>query len=283
MRDVLFSSSFYSINCRGRLVDLSTPKIMGILNITPDSFSDGGCFISPYIALKQVELMLKNGAEVIDIGAQSTRPGAQKISADEEISRLGLLLPEIRKYFPEVLLSLDTFYGKVVDFGSEEGIDIINDISAGSFDPDMLSSVASSGLPYVLTHNHETYETMHTHRIEEDVVVAICRFFYEKTDFLKSLGIYDVIVDVGFGFGKSIGQQQQLIAELSYFQNIPFPMLVGISRKSFIYKPINKDPHSVGKELEDYHFKVLKSGAKILRVHDVKAARQTLTRFSNEL
>ena len=205
----------YLINCRGNLVDLSQPKMMGILNITPDSFSDGGLFNDEYTAIKQVEKMLSKGAEIIDIGAQSTRPNAQKLSAEQEIDRLGSIISKLKKEFPQILISLDTFYGKVVKFGYDEGIDIINDISAGQFDEEMLPAVAQTGLPYILMHINPSYETMHEKLITGDIILEINRFFSEKVGELRQkFGIKDIILDPGFGFGKTIEQQHQMLDEL---------------------------------------------------------------------
>ena len=249
------------INCRGRLIDLSHPKMMGILNITPDSFSDGGMFNNEYAAIKQVEKMLSKGAEIIDIGAQSTRPNAQKLSAEQEIDRLGSIISKLKKEFPQILISLDTFYGKVVKFGYDEGIDIINDISAGQFDEEMLPAVAQTGLPYILMHINPSYETMHEKLITGDIILEINRFFSEK------VGIKDIILDPGFGFGKTIEQQHQMLDELSYIGFGGLPMLIGISRKSFIYKPLGKSPLEIEQEVEALHQKALQKGAKIIRKH----------------
>ena len=160
---------YKTINCRGKLVDFNRPKIMGILNITPDSFSDGGKYNSEIRALRRVEDMIDEGGDIIDIGAQSTRPNADKISAGEEMKRIGNLISTIKKHFPEVLVSLDTFYGEVVSFGYNEGIDIVNDISAGQFDSEMLPMVAKVGLPYVLMHINPNYHSMHKKNIENDI------------------------------------------------------------------------------------------------------------------
>ncbi len=258
----------YLINCRGNLVDLSQPKMMGILNITPDSFSDGGMFNDEYTAIKQVEKMLSKGAEIIDIGAQSTRPNAQKLSAKQEIDRLGSIISKLKKEFPQILISLDTFYGKVVKFGYDEGIDIINDISAGQFDEEMLPAVAQTGLPYILMHINPSYETMHEKLITGDIILEINRFFSEKVGELRQkFGIKDIILDPGFGFGKTIEQQHQMLDELSYIGFGGLPMLIGISRKSFIYKPLGKSPLEIEQEVEALHQKALQKGAKIIRKH----------------
>lgn len=270
---------FFSVNCRGRLVDLSSPKIMGILNLTPDSFSDGGKFNNVDSALKQAEKMLRDGAEIIDIGAQSTRPNAEYLSADEEIRRIGNVISKIKTEFPDALISLDTFYGDVVKFGFNEGIDIVNDISGGMFDSNMLPATAKVGLPYILMHVNPTYETMHDKILNEDIILSINRYFSEKILQLKALGIKDIILDPGFGFGKTVEQQLQLADELQYVNFAQKPLLVGISRKSFIYKPLGKSPLDINEETQKLHLKLLEKGARILRVHDVAEAKKTVERF----
>ncbi|MBP7174133.1 MAG: dihydropteroate synthase, partial [Cloacibacterium sp.] len=188
-------STINLLSIRGKLVDLSTPKIMGILNLTPDSFSDGGKFNDEKEALKQVEKMLTEGATFIDIGAQSTRPNAEFLSAQEEILRIGNMISKIKKEFPESLVSLDTFYSEVVKFGFEEGIDVINDISGGNFDEKMFETVAETGLPYVLMHINPTYESMHEKQIEGDIILTLNQYFSEKIQKLRTLGIKDILVD----------------------------------------------------------------------------------------
>lgn len=273
------AQTFFSVNCRGRLVDLSLPKIMGILNLTPDSFSDGGKFNNVDSALKQVEKMLRDGAETIDIGAQSTRPNAEYLSADEEIRRIGNVISKIKCEFPKALISLDTFYGDVVEFGFNEGIDIVNDISGGMFDSNMLTATANTGLPYILMHVNPTYESMHDKILNEDIIFSINRYFSEKILQLKALGIKDIILDPGFGFGKTVEQQLQLADELQYVNFGQKPLLVGISRKSFIYKPLGKSPLDINEETQKLHLKLLEKGARILRAHDVAEAKKTVESF----
>ena len=271
----------FSMNCNGQLIDLSQPKIMGILNITPDSFSDGGKFNSLYEALKQTEKMLCEGADIIDIGAQSTRPNSNYISDLEEINRLQNILPSIRKEFPNTIISLDTFHSKVVDFGYNEGIDMINDISGGQYDENIFSIAGKTQLPYILTHGNSTYETMHEKTNHEDIILNINYFFSEKINNLYLHGVKDIILDPGFGFGKNIETQYQLTDELEYISFGKYPILIGISRKSFIYKPLNKSPHEINEETQNLHLKMLKKGAKILRVHDVLDAKKTIEYFNS--
>ena len=263
----------HSINCRGKLIDLSTPKIMGILNLTPDSFSDGGKFNDEKSALLQAEKMIKDGADFIDIGAQSTRPNADFLSAKQEILRIGNVISLIKKEFPETLISLDTFYADVVKFGFDEGIDVVNDISGGDFDDNLLKTVAKTKLPYILMHSNSTYQNMHEKIQYEDIIVSLNYSFSKKINELQKLGIYDVILDPGFGFGKTIEDQYKMIDEVQYIGFEKFPLLIGISRKSFIYKPLGKLPTEINEETQNLHRKVLEKGAKILRVHDVAETR----------
>ena len=263
----------HSINCRGKLIDLSSPKIMGILNLTPDSFSDGGKFNDEKSALLQAEKMIKEGADFIDIGAQSTRPNAEFLSARQEILRIGNVISLIKKEFPETLISLDTFYADVVKFGFDEGIDVVNDISGGDFDDNLLKTVAKTKLPYILMHSNSTYQNMHEKIQYEDIIVSLNYSFSKKINELQKLGIYDVILDPGFGFGKTIEDQYKMIDEVQYIGFEKFPLLIGISRKSFIYKPLGKLPTEINEETQNLHRKVLEKGAKILRVHDVAETR----------
>ena len=259
----------HSINCRGKLIDLSSPKIMGILNLTPDSFSDGGKFNDEKSALLQAEKMIKDGADFIDIGAQSTRPNADFLSARQEILRIGNVISLIKKEFPETLISLDTFYADVVKFGFDEGIDVVNDISGGDFDDNLLKTVAKTKLPYILMHSNSTYQNMHEKIQYEDIIVSLNYSFSKKINELQKLGIYDVILDPGFGFGKTVEDQYKMIEEVEHIGFEKFPLLIGISRKSFIYKPLGKLPTEINEETQNMHRKVLEKGAKILRVHDV--------------
>ena len=263
----------FSINCNGRLVDLNTPKIMGILNLTPDSFSDGGKFNDEKSALLQAEKMIKDGADFIDIGAQSTRPNADFLSAKQEILRIGNVISLIKKEFPETLISLDTFYADVVKFGFDEGIDVVNDISGGDFDDNLLKTVAKTKLPYILMHSNSTYQNMHEKIQYEDIIVSLNYSFSKKINELQKLGIYDVILDPGFGFGKTIEDQYKMIDEIEHIGFGKYPLLIGISRKSFIYKPLGKHPTEINEETQNLHRKVLEKGAKILRVHDVAETR----------
>lgn len=269
----------YSINCNGRLVQLDIPKIMGILNLTPDSFSDGGKFNNENSALKHAEKLVKEGAEIIDIGPQSTRPHAEFLSSREEIRRIGNTISRIKKEFPEILISLDTFYAETVRFGYNEGVDIINDISGGQYDEKMFDTAAETKLPYILMHINPSYETMHDKIRFEDITLEVNRYFSKKVHDLLQKGVKDIILDPGFGFGKTVEDQMKMIHEVEYLGFERFPLLIGISRKSFIYKPLGKSPLDINEETQKLHMKVLEQGAKIVRVHDVAEARETLMRF----
>lgn len=271
-----FQQSYFSINCNGKLIDLSTPKIMGILNLTPDSFSDGGKFNNEKSAILQAEKLIKDGADFIDIGAQSTRPNAEFLSAEEEIRRIGTIISLIKKEFPETLISLDTFYAEVVKFGYNEGLDVVNDISGGDFDEDLLKTVAETKLPYILMHSNSSYQNMHEKIQYNDIIVHLNYYFSKKINELKQLGIKDIILDLGFGFGKTVEDQYKMIDEVEHIGFGKFPLLIGISRKSFIYKPLNKTPLEIIEETQKLHRKVLEKGAKILRVHDVAETKNLL-------
>lgn len=274
---------FFSMNCNGKLIDLSVPKIMGILNMTPDSFSDGGKYSDEKNALLQTEKMLADGAEIIDIGPQSTRPNAEFLSSDEEITRLGKIISTIKKEFPEILLSIDTFWSETVKYAYNEGIDIVNDISAGQYDPKLFETVAETGLPYVLMHINPTYDSMHEKIEYDDITVAVNKFLLEKARELLKIGVKDIILDPGFGFGKTFEDQHKMIEEIQFIGLGKFPVLIGISRKSFIYKPLGKGPLDINEETQKLHLKVLQQGAKILRVHDVAEAKKTLGLYLTSL
>lgn len=272
----------FMLNCNGRLINLDRPKIMGILNLTPDSFSDGGKFNTEKAALLHAEKMLTEGAEIIDIGPQSTRPDAEFIDSNEEIRRLGKVISSIKKEFPEALISVDTFWSETVRFGYNEGMDIVNDISAGQFDEKLFETVTQTGLPYILMHVNPVYEEMHVKKKFGNIMVEINKFLLEKSQNLLEIGVKDIILDPGFGFGKTVDDQHKMIDETEYIGLGKFPVLIGISRKSFIYKPLGKSPLEISEETQKLHYKVLKQGAKILRVHDVKAAKETVNAFLKE-
>ncbi|KQR92451.1 dihydropteroate synthase [Chryseobacterium sp. Leaf180] len=275
------SPAFHSISCRGRLIDLSTPKIMGILNLTPDSFSDGGKFNDKNAALKHAEEMVNAGASIIDIGAQSTRPNAEFLTSQQEIERISTVISDIKKEFPEVLISLDTFLSETVKFGFDEGIDIINDISGGQFDEKMFDVVAKTKLPYILMNINQSYNEMHHKEFFPDITLKLNQYFSKKIKDLLQKGIHDIILDPGFGFGKTVDEQMKMIDEVQFLGFGEYPLLIGISRKSFIYKPLNKSPLEINGITQKLHLKVLRQGVKILRVHDVAEAAKTVDIYLN--
>lgn len=254
---------------------------MGILNLTPDSFSDGGQFNNEKSALQHAEKLLNDGAEIIDIGPQSTRPNAEFLSSEEEIRRIGNIISNIKKEFPQALISLDTFYAETVKFGFNEGVDIVNDISGGQFDKKMFDTVAETKLPYILMHVNPSYETMHDKIKFDDITLNVNQYFSQKTNELLQKGIKDIILDPGFGFGKTVEDQMRMINETQFLGFGKFPLLIGISRKSFIYKPLGKSALDINEETQKLHLKVLKQGAKILRVHDVADAKKTILEWES--
>ena len=278
------SQSSFTLNCQGRLICLETPKLMGILNVTPDSFSDAGKFQTQKAALAQAELMVSEGADILDLGPQSTRPGASFLSAKEEIERLGSLIPILKKEFPEVLISVDSFWSETLRFAFDQGMDIVNDISAGQYDPSLFETVADLQIPYILMHVNPTYESMHEKHADPEITTTVNRFLVNKARVLTQMGVKDIILDPGFGFGKTQEDQEKLIGEVDFLGFGNYPLLIGISRKSFIYKPLNKTPldSKVDELTQELHLKVLRQGAKILRVHEVANAKKTLSLFLSE-
>ncbi|MCP3933355.1 MAG: dihydropteroate synthase [Bacteroidetes bacterium] len=265
-----------TLNCGGTLLSLEDPLIMGILNITPDSFYDGGKYEDEKSILGQVETMLREGATIIDIGGMSSRPGAKTISADEELQRVLPYIRAIKKHFPEAILSLDTFRANVAKAGVEEGVQMINDISAGQMDPAMFDILPKLNVPYVLMHMQGIPENMQQQPGYEDVITEVLDFFIEKSEALKNAGQKDIILDVGFGFGKTLEHNYTLLKNMHAFQILDWPLLAGISRKSMIYKLLDTTPQEALNGTSALHMIALQQGAKILRVHDVKEAKEVI-------
>ena len=261
-----------TINCKGQLIDLSKPKIMGILNATPDSFYDGGKFNSDKNILLQVEKMLINGATFIDLGGQSSKPNANTITIDEELKRVVWVVDLILKNFPETILSIDTFNSKVAQTCVENGAAIINDISAGSMDDKMFETVAKLQVPYIMMHMRGNPKTMQKLTHYDDLVKDILFYFSEKIAIARSFGINDLIVDPGFGFAKTIEQNFELLSKLELFQMLELPILVGISRKGMIYKTLETDAENALNGTSVLNTIALTMGTNIIRVHDVKEA-----------
>lgn len=264
-----------TLNCRGKFLDLAEPKVMGILNLTPDSFSDGGMFDQVSTAIDHVGQMLDEGADIIDIGAYSSRPGAVQVPIEEEKERLLRVVPEIRKQFPEALLSLDTFRAEVAAPLIDIGIHIINDITAGS-EHGLLQLAAQNNLPYVLMHMQGEPRTMQKAPKYSDVAKEVADFFVDRIRIARSFGVKDIILDPGFGFGKTQAHNYELFRKLEQFQLFGLPVLVGISRKSMLYRLFETEASDVLDVASALHLKALEAGAKILRVHDVRAAKRII-------
>ncbi|HFG0470751.1 dihydropteroate synthase [Flavobacterium psychrophilum] len=261
-----------TINCKGQLIDLSIPKVMGILNVTPDSFYDGGRFVSEKNVLIQVENMLQDGANFIDIGGQSSKSKAAIVSIDEELKRVVSIVDLILKKFPETMISIDTFNSKVAQIAVENGAAIINDISAGNLDDNMFETIAKLQVPYIMMHMRGTPQTMQEMTNYDDLVKDILFYFSEKVAKARSFGINDLIIDPGFGFAKTLEQNFELLNKLELFEMLKLPILVGVSRKSMIYKTLETTPENALNGTSVLNTISLTKGGNILRVHDVKEA-----------
>lgn len=270
-----------TINCRGNLIDLSIPKVMGIINVTPDSFYDGGKTFSEKDILKQAEKMLSEGATFLDVGGYSTRPGADEISEKEEIRRVVTAIENILKKFPEALISVDTFRSEVAKKAIEAGAAIINDVSGGNLDSEMYKTVASLKVPYISMHMRGTPKTMAKRTDYQNVTVEVLKDLAEKIALARAAGINDIISDPGFGFAKTREQSFQLLNNLELFKNLNVPILVGVSRKSFIYKTLDISVESALNGTTSLNTIALLKGASILRVHDVKEAMECVKLFEN--
>ncbi len=253
---------------------MDQPKVMGILNITPDSFYDGGKHANEKSVLLHVEHMLKEGATFIDIGAYSSKPGASNVTEELELKRILPIVNAVRKEFPHALLSIDTFRSKVAKECVASGASVINDISAGLQDIDMLSTVAKLNVPYVMMHMRGTPQSMQQQTVYKDLIKEIVLFFSERTAAAKSYGIKDIIIDPGFGFAKTLEQNYQLLQQLDFLSILGHPILAGISRKSMIYKLLKTTPENALNGTSALHMVCLDKGAKLLRVHDVKEAME---------
>ncbi|WGH76962.1 dihydropteroate synthase [Tenacibaculum tangerinum] len=261
-----------TINCKGTLVDVSTPKVMGILNITPDSFFDGGKYTNERDMLTQTEKMLKEGATFIDVGAYSSRPGATHISEEEELQRLAPVVRLLVKSFPDILLSVDSFRSRVVAEAIGLGAAIVNDISGGKMDAKMFETVAKLQVPYIMMHMQGTPQNMQQNPQYTNVVIEVLSFFAEQLFALRQLQVNDVLIDVGFGFGKTIDQNYELLQQLSLFKSLEVPILTGVSRKSMLYKLLGITPQEALNATTVANTIALLNGTNILRVHDVKEA-----------
>ena len=270
-----------TINCNGKLIDLSTPKVMGILNLTPDSFYDGGKLTSKTDILALAEKMLTEGATFLDLGGYSSRPGADFVSEEEELQRVLPVVELILKEFPKTNLSIDTFRSEVAKKTVEAGATMINDISSGSLDDSMFKTIGDLQVPYIMMHMRGTPETMMQNTNYKDLIKEVLFYFSEKIAKARSFGINDIIADPGFGFSKTTEQNFELFTDLEAFKILDIPLLVGVSRKSMIYKTLGNSAKEALNGTTALHAIALQKGASILRVHDVKEAVETISLLQN--
>jgi len=261
-----------TINCNGQLIDLSSPKVMGILNVTPNSFYDGGKLTDEKSVLRQVEKMQYEGGTFIDVGGYSSKPNAEFVSEDEELQRVIPIIKMIVKEFPNAILSIDTFRSRVAQQSIENGAAIVNDISAGTLDKNMMQSVAQLRVPYIMMHMKGSPQTMQSLAKYDDLIKEMLFYFSDKIATARSFGINDLIVEPGFGFAKTIEHNFELLSKLEVLQMLELPLLAGVSRKSMIYKTLQTDAEHALNGTTSLNTISLLKGAKILRVHDVKEA-----------
>jgi dihydropteroate synthase len=265
-----------TLNLRGRLIDLHVPKVMGILNVTPDSFYDGGRFVSEREILLQVEKMLKEGAAFIDVGGYSSRPGAAEISEEEELKRAVGAVRLIAHNFPEAAITIDTFRSPVAKASVEEGACMVNDISGGELDPHMFATVAALQVPYILMHMRGNPQTMTSQTGYENLIQDVVRYFHQKISALQQWEVKDIIVDPGFGFAKNVQQNFEMLHHLEYFKILGRPILAGLSRKSMVWRTLEVTPEEALNGTTALNTVALMKGASILRVHDVKEAMEVI-------
>jgi dihydropteroate synthase len=265
-----------TINCRGQLIDCSEPRVMGILNLTPDSFFDGGKYKDEHSILTQVETMIQQGADFIDVGGYSSRPGADDVASSEELNRVIPAIEAISKRFPECLISIDTFRSEVADGAIASGACMINDISGGDRDPNMPKVAAKHQVPYIFMHMRGTPQTMNQLTQYEDVVLEVTQELAKKLKQLRALGLNDLIADPGFGFAKTLEQNYTLLNHLEHLKLLEVPILVGLSRKSMIYRLLETQPDHALNGTSVANTIALIKGANILRVHDVLQATEAI-------
>lgn len=269
-----------SLNCKGQLIDLSTPKVMGILNITPDSFYDGGQFKDSKSILVQTEKLISEGATFVDVGGYSSRPGADFVSENEELHRTIPVVELILKHFPKTLISIDSFRANVIRECVNAGAVISNDISAGHLDDQMMKTIGELGIPYIMMHMRGTPQTMQNLTHYDHLITEIFSYFSEQLQLAKQHKIMDVVIDPGFGFAKTLSQNYELLGKLEFFQNLNCPILCGVSRKSMIYKTLNCLPKEALNGTTALNMVALMNGTNILRVHDVKEALECVKLFN---
>lgn len=275
MSNELFTTN-KTLNCRGELIDLSQPKVMGIINVTPNSFYAGSRQIDLRSILKQAEKMLAEGATFLDVGGYSSRPGAEDVSLEEESQRVLPAIQAVIKEFPRAFVSVDTFRSSIAQQAVDVGACMVNDISGGELDNQMFSTIAELQVPYVLMHMRGTPQTMTQHTDYEDLIKDIMDYFHPKVYQLRLMGVKDCMVDVGFGFSKTVEQNFTLLNALDYFKMLEKPLLVGLSRKSMIWRTLKTDAEHALNGTTTLHTIALIKGASILRVHDVKEAVETI-------
>ncbi|MBR5323689.1 MAG: dihydropteroate synthase [Muribaculaceae bacterium] len=269
-----------TINVKGELISLERPLVMGILNVTPDSFYESSRCVDVQKAIERAKQIIDDGGDIIDVGAYSSRPGAEDVSEEEEIARLRSVLPLIRERYPDTIISVDTFRSRVARFVVEEcGVDMINDIMGGEGDEDMFETVAQLKVPYILMHMRGTPQTMQKNTEYGNIMVEMITYFSEKIEKLRLLGVNDVILDPGFGFAKSLAQNYNILKNLADIAQFKLPLLVGVSRKSMIYRPLNISPEESLIGTVALNTLSLTKGADILRVHDVKECVETIKIF----
>ncbi len=279
LKDTFFSGK-HSLNCRGKLLDLTRPAVMGILNITSDSFYDGGKFMDPRAISERIRQIVEEGADILDVGAISTRPGAGAVPPDLEISRLEQAMSLIRKDYPDLPVSVDTFRPEVAEkMILQFDASMINDITAGGEKEEMFNLVAELKVPYIIMHMRGSPENMQQNPVYKDAVDEILFFLARKTQRLRKLGVNDIIIDPGFGFGKTLDHNYQLLSNLDVFRSLELPILVGISRKSMVYNLLNTNAQYALNGSTALHMFALTQGSNILRVHDVKEAVETRELF----
>lgn len=265
-----------TLNLRGKIMNLSSPIVMGIINITPDSFYDGGKFQSTWQVVKHAEQLLSEGAAILDLGAASTRPGAGLVTAAEEKERLLPVVKGILRRFPEAILSIDTYNSETAIMAIEEGAHIINDISAGNIDPAMFDTIARLQVPYIMMHMQGTPANMQQNPVYKDLIKEISAFFAERINRLNQMGVNDIIIDPGFGFGKTIEHNYQLLNQLDFFRIFDLPLLVGVSRKSMVNRVLGTTPDEALNGTTVLNTIAIQKGANILRVHDVSQAMEAV-------
>jgi dihydropteroate synthase len=279
-KDTFFSPKL-TITCHGQLIDFSVPRVMGILNITPDSFYDGGRYLSEPDVVSRVSAIFAEGGDMVDVGACSSRPGAPEISYEEEKVRLKMALRAIRREFPNVILSIDTYRSGIAEYAiGEFGAGMINDISAGRLDEQMFPVAGKLRVPMVVMHMQGIPQTMQNRPVYGDIVKELMAFFAERAADAKRNGVKDIIVDPGFGFGKTVGHNFQLLRELNLFTLLGMPVMAGLSRKSMVYKSLNSTVDDALNGTTVLNTLALSNGARILRVHDVKEASEAVKLFS---